>query len=198
MINWHLEKRKISELKNWNKNPRTITKQALEDLKKSVNTLGNFEPLVINTDGTVIAGNQRLKVEIENGREEVDVYVPERELSEEETKKIGIISNRHSGEWDNELLLNDFSDILNDLGFDDLLGVRDVGFGEEFSLPDGDKPPFQQTTFILADEQVEQVRNAISEAKKTEDYKYCETFGNQNTNGNALYLIITQWAEQRK
>lgn len=121
MINWHLEKRKISELKNWSKNPRTITKQALDDLKKSVNTLGNFEPLVINTDGTVIAGNQRLKVEIENGKEEVDVYVPERELSEEEIKKIGVISNRHSGEWDMDLLANEFDDILKDLGFDDLL-----------------------------------------------------------------------------
>lgn len=31
----------------------------------------------------------------------------------------------------------------------------------------------------------------------TEEFKYCETFGNENGNGNALYLIIMQWAEQK-
>lgn len=71
-------------------------------------------------------------------------------------------------------------------------------FGEDFSLPDGDKAPFQQMTFTLADEQAEQIKNAIADIKATEEYKYCETLGNENSNGNALYLIIMQWAEQRK
>jgi hypothetical protein len=65
-------------------------------------------------------------------------------------------------------------------------------------LPDGDKAPFQQMTFTLADEQAEQIKNAISDIKGTEEYKYAETMGNENSNGNALYLIIMQWAEQRK
>jgi hypothetical protein len=53
-------------------------------------------------------------------------------------------------------------------------------------------------TFTLADEQAEQIKNAIDEIKHTEEYKYAETMGNENSNGNALYLIIMQWAEQRK
>jgi hypothetical protein len=53
-------------------------------------------------------------------------------------------------------------------------------------------------TFTLADEQAEQIKNAIADIKATEEYKYCETLGNENSNGNALYLIIMQWAEQRK
>ncbi len=65
-------------------------------------------------------------------------------------------------------------------------------------MPDGDKSPFQQMTFTLADEQAEQIKNAIVDIKATDDYKYCETFGNENSNGNALYLIIMQWAEQKK
>lgn len=121
MIKWHLEKKLISELKNWEKNPRTISKKAFEELEKSVDDLGNFEPLVINIDGTVIAGNQRLRLEMKKGNSEVDVYVPERELSEEEVKKIGVISNRHSGDWDMDILANEFEDILKGLGFDDLL-----------------------------------------------------------------------------
>ena len=71
-------------------------------------------------------------------------------------------------------------------------------YGTDFTLPEGDKSPFQQMTFTLADEQAEQVKNAIADIKQTEEYKYCETMGNENSNGNALYLIIMQWAEQRK
>lgn len=127
MIKWHLEQRKISELRNWEKNPRTISKKAFKELEKSVDALGNFEPLVINIDGTVIAGNQRLRLEIKKGNNEVDVYVPERELSEGEVKKIGVISNRHSGDWDMDILANEFEDILKDLGFDDLLPQISVG-----------------------------------------------------------------------
>ena len=71
-------------------------------------------------------------------------------------------------------------------------------FGTDFTLPDGDKAPFQQMTFTLADEQAEQIKNAIADIKETEEYKYAETMGNENSNGNALYLIVMQWAEQRK
>ena len=71
-------------------------------------------------------------------------------------------------------------------------------FGTDFSLKVGDKEPFQQMTFTLADEQAEQIKNAIADIKATDEYKYAETMGNENSNGNALYLIVKQWAEQRK
>ena len=67
----------------------------------------------------------------------------------------------------------------------------------EFYCP-GDKAPFQQMTFTLADEQATVIKNAIADIKATEEYKYCETMGNENSNGNALYLIVSQWAGQRK
>lgn len=137
---WHTETRKISELKNWEDNPRTISKEAYQELKESIDDLGNFEPLVVNVDGTVIAGNQRLRVHIENGDSEVEVSVPERELTEEEIKKIGLISNRHSGEWDMDKLANEFEDVLEELGFDDLmpeieLDVEEDDYEEPEDLP---------------------------------------------------------------
>lgn len=70
--------------------------------------------------------------------------------------------------------------------------------GDEFDLPDGDREPFQQMTFTLADEQASKIKEAVSEIKKMNEFKYCETFGNENGNGNALYLIIMQWVEQKK
>ena len=70
-------------------------------------------------------------------------------------------------------------------------------YGTDFELPEGDKAPFQQMTFTLADEQAEQIKNAIADIKQTEEYKYAETMGNENSNGNALYLIIMQWNEKK-
>jgi len=81
---------------------------------------------------------------------------------------------------------------------DNWQNMDDIETSDDFSLPDGDKEPFQQQTYTLADEQAEQIKNAIADVKKTEEYKYVETFGNENGNGNALYLIISQWGEQKK
>jgi hypothetical protein len=96
-----------------------------------------------------------------------------------------------ANEWDTEELQEWGLDLP---GFD----LDANGLGEDFTLPDGDKAPFQQMTFTLADEQAEQIKNAIADIKQTEEYKYAETMGNENSNGNALYLIVMQWAEQRK
>ena len=109
--------------------------------------------------------------------------------------------NANTGDWDWDTLANEWGSELTEWGLDipNFDGVSlSEEFSEDFSLPDGDKAPFQQMTFTLADEQAEQIKNAIADIKKTEEYKYCETMGNENSNGNALYLIVMQWAEQRK
>jgi len=146
-MKWHTEVRKVSELKNWEDNPRTISQEAYKELKESIGDLGNFEPLVIDTDGTVLAGNQRLRIHIENGDKEVEVSVPERKLTEEEIKKIGVISNRHSGEWDMDKLANGFEDILEELGADDLLPEEALEVEED----DYEEPDDLETTIVLGD-----------------------------------------------
>jgi len=69
------ETRKLSELHNWDKNPRTITKEGLERLKKQITKLGQYKPLLITEDGTVLGGNMRLKAYQELGVNEVWVSV---------------------------------------------------------------------------------------------------------------------------
>ena len=73
--------------------------------------------------------------------------------------------------------------------------IDDIETSDEFSLPDEDKPPFQQQTYTLADEQAEVIKAAINDIKKTDEFKFVETFGNENSNGNALYLIVQKWKE---
>jgi len=165
-MKWHTEVRKISELKEWESNPRTISKEAYEDLKSSIEGLGNFEPLVINTDGTVIAGNQRLRVHKERGDTEVEVSVPERELTDKEIKKIGLISNRHSGEWDMDKLANEFEDVLEELGFDDLMPEVELEVKED----DYKEPEDLETTVVLGDVyQLGEHRLMCGDSTKIED-----------------------------
>ena len=159
---------------------------------------------VTDTDGKLypLGGNMRLKALQELGYKEIpdDWVQMADEWTEEQRREFVIKDNVGFGEWDWEELANEWdSEKLEDWGLD-LPGfdIDAENLGEDFSLPDGDKAPFQQMTFTLADEQAEQIKNAIADIKQSEEYKYAETMGNENSNGNALYLIIMQWAEQRK
>jgi hypothetical protein len=158
-----------------------------------------IRPIVVNDDMIVLGGNMRLKACKEAGLKEVPI-IKASDLTEEEQKQFIIKDNVSGGEWDWEALAADWNaEELEEWGLDVIGFDMDAEeYGEEFSLKDGDKEPFQQITFTLADEQAEQIKNAIADIKQTEEYKYAETMGNENSNGNALYLIVMQWAEQRR
>ena len=191
----------ISQIKPNPNNPRIIKDDKFKKLVQSIKDLpemAEVRPLVVNADMVILGGNMRFKAMKEAGWKDVPVEVVD--WPEEKQREFIIKDNVSGGEWDWEALANEWdSEQLDAWG----LGVPgfDVDadeMGDSFSLPDGDKAPFQQMTFTLADEQAEQIKNAIADIKQTEEYKYAETMGNENSNGNALYLIVTQWAEQRK
>ena len=197
---------KLSEIKSNPNNPRVIKDHKFEKLKKSISEfpkMMELRPMVINEDNIVLGGNMRLKALKDLGYKEVPEEWVKRasDLTEEETRRFIIADNVGFGEHDWEMLANEWNtEELEDWGLEGFpFGVEDSEeFGTDFELPDGDKSPFQQMTFTLADEQAEQIKNAIADIKLTEEYKYCETMGNENSNGNALYLIVMQWAEQRR
>ena len=191
----------INTVKSNPNNPRIIKDDKFAKLVKSINEFPqmlNLRPIVVNDDMVVLGGNMRLKACKEAGLKEIPI-IKASELTEQQQKEFIVKDNVGYGEWDWSDLANNWdSDQLEEWGLD-IPGFSDVeDLGENFSLPDGDKAPFQQMTFTLADEQATQIKNAIDEIKGTEEYKYAETMGNENSNGNALYLIIMQWAEQKK
>jgi hypothetical protein len=197
-----MQKFKINEIKLNPNNPRLIKDDKFEKLVKSIKEFPemlDIRPIVVNSDMVILGGNMRFKACKEAGLKEIPVIVADN-LTEEQQREFLIKDNTSGGEWDFEMLANEWdNEQLEDWGLD-LVGfdIDSDEFGDDFSLPDGDKSPFQQMTFTLADEQAEQIKNAIADIKATEEYKYAETMGNENSNGNALYLIIMQWVEQRK
>lgn len=196
---------KLSQIKPNPDNPRIIKDLKFERLCRSIEQfpkMMELRPIVVDQNMVVLGGNMRLKALQHLGFKEIPETWCKKanDLNEEERRRFIISDNAGFGEWDFEELSNTWSeDPLEDWGLDvPGANIDASGFGEDFSLPEGDKAPFQQMTFTLADEQAIQIQNAIADIKHTEEYKYAETMGNENSNGNALYLIIMQWAEQRK
>ena len=197
-----MQKVKINAIKTNPKNPRLIKDDKFKKLVKSIKEFPQMlelRPIVVDENNIILGGNMRYKACIEAGLKEIYILKAE-DLTEQQKDEFIVKDNVGFGEWDWDILANEWdTDKLQDWGLDLPVYFNDSDeLGTDFNLPEGDKAPFQQMTFTLADEQAEQIKNAITDIKQTEEYKYCETLGNENTNGNALYLIIMQWAEQRK
>lgn len=62
-LEWKTEKRAISELVKSDINPRKITEEKKEALKRSLEKFNLAEIPCINKDNTVISGNQRLQLQ---------------------------------------------------------------------------------------------------------------------------------------
>jgi len=198
-----MERVDIRQVRSNPDNPRFIKGDKFEKLVKSIREFPQMlelRPIVVNKDMIVLGGNMRLKACEEAGIDQVPIIFADN-LTEEQQKEFIIKDNSSFGEWDWDLLANEWdTEQLIDWGMDlpKEWALDPDELGEDFSLADGDKEPFQQMTFKLADEQAEQIKNALDDIKKLDEFKYVETFANENSNGNALYLIIMQWAEQRK
>ena len=198
-------KNNTGQIEGLPKNPRLLKDDKFKKLVKSIQDdpemLELREVIAYDNNGEliVIAGNMRLKACQEVGIKEIPTKILPQSTPVEKLKAYTIKDNVAFGEHNWSDLANNWdAEELTDWGVD-IIGFSNVeDLGEDFSLPNGDKSPFQQMTFTLADEQAEQIKNAIEEIKSTEEYKYAETMGNENSNGNALYLIVMQWAEQRK
>jgi hypothetical protein len=122
-ITWHIETRALADLKEADYNPRTRTPKEKADLKRSIDSFGAVEPGVINIgkrENVLIGGHGRREIYLETGRTEMQVMVPDRELTEDEEMELNLRLNKNTGSWDHEKLA--------ELGIDILL---EVGFGEE-------------------------------------------------------------------
>ncbi len=117
-MKWNLEKRKIKELHEYAKNPRQLHKYEAAHLQESLSKFGLCEPIVINRDGTIIGGHQRVRTLRKMGYKEVDVYIPDIALKEKEFAELNIRLNKNIGSWDFDMLANAWDPIdLVDWGF---------------------------------------------------------------------------------
>ena len=102
----------ISVLKPAEYNPRKKLKpgdKEYQKIKNSIEEFGFADPLVVNSDMTIIGGHQRLNVAIDLGYTEVPCAVVDVDKTRE--KALNIALNKITGEWDEQML----ADLLTDL-----------------------------------------------------------------------------------
>jgi len=127
-----IETIKLSEIHKNPDNPRTIKDSNFDKLVKSIidfPEMLTIRPIVINKENMILGGNQRLAACKKAGLKEVPVIRAEN-LTEDQQKEFIIKDNLGFGEWDWELLENNWdSKKLEGWGVE-LDGFEDVDFNE--------------------------------------------------------------------
>ena len=125
----------IGTLKPAAYNPRKKLKKGdkeYEKIKKSIVEFGYVEPIIVNYDGTVIGGHQRLTVLSDLGYKEVQC-VQVRIDDENKVKALNVALNKITGAWNEELLADLMVD-LQDADFNlDLTGFEAPEIDQLFS-----------------------------------------------------------------
>jgi len=103
-------KTKLSEVKLNPNNPRLIKD---DNFKKLVQSIKDFpemldiRPIVVNTDMVILGGNMRFKACKEAGLKEVPIIIADN-LTEEQQREFLIKDNVSGGEWNFEMLENEW------------------------------------------------------------------------------------------
>lgn len=141
-------KAKTSTLKINPNNPRIIKDDKFKRLVQSIIDFPEMlekRPIVVNKDFIVLGGNMRLKACIEAGLKEVPIAVAD--WSDEKQREFIIKDNVSGGEWDWDVLANEWdADKLTDWGLD----LPNL-FTEEAQEDDYEIPDEVQTDIVLGD-----------------------------------------------
>jgi hypothetical protein len=96
----------IEEVEPWEKNPRGIKTKDYERLKKQIQKLGVYKPLVVCKEGgkyVVLGGNMRIRALKELGFKEVDISVVKTK-TEKEKIEYALSDNDRVGYYEEEKL----------------------------------------------------------------------------------------------
>ena len=120
--------KRISELKDYENNPRKNDK-AVDAVANSINSFGFKVAIIIEPDGTIIAGHTRVKAAKKLGMDEVPCIIAD-DLSEDQIKAFRIADNKTAelADWDTDKLIEELKNIEMDMeqfGFDDLEKLLD-------------------------------------------------------------------------
>lgn len=138
---------KISAIKRNPNNPRILKDDKFAKLTQSIKDFPqmlDIRPIVVNDDMVVLGGNMRLKACKEAGLKEVPV-IKVSDLTEEQQREFIIKDNVGFGEWDWDLLANEWdTDLLDDWGLEldfDPADDDNDGLTDEDDVPEVSEEP---------------------------------------------------------
>ena len=140
-----IENINIKEIKQNSNNPRVIKDYKFKKLVRSIQNFPemlDLRPIVVNEDKVVLGGNMRLRACQEAGLEEVPIIIA-KDLNEAKQKEFVVKDNLNYGEWDWDMLANEFDlmeldtygldlnpTLFNDKDEESIKGVTDEKFND--------------------------------------------------------------------
>ena len=162
MSEMRMEIRKLADLKPAEYNPRkrlTPDDPEYQELRRSLETLDYSDPIVINSDGTIIKGHQRCYILMDMGRTEAPVVVLDIPDKAKE-KALNIALNKITGQWD-ETKLKEVLISLDLEGYDfSVTGFQRQDLEELIQL--ADIPPEAKDDDYDPDKEAEQIETPES------------------------------------
>ena len=132
----------IGQVKPNENNPRIIKDYKFKKLVKSIQDFPQMlqlRPIVVNQDNVVLGGNMRLKACKEAGLKEVYI-IQAKDLTEEQQKEFIVKDNVGFGEWDWDILANEWDVAqLEDWGLDGFPFEEEVLEAKEDDYTEPDK-----------------------------------------------------------
>ena len=143
-INWETVTLTIAELKQYDQNPRSVSKKSFSKLVRSIKEDGYHQRIIVDSDNRIIGGHARRNALLKAGygpTDTIEVLRADRTLSEDEFRRINIRDNLEYGEFDFEILANNFDpEKLVDWGMDKVFANIDKQVEKEF---DAAKEPYR-------------------------------------------------------
>ncbi len=152
----------IQEVRLNEENPRYIKDHKFEKLVKSIKEFPqmlDLRPIVVNQDMIVLGGNMRLRACREAGLTEVPIIYADN-LTEEQQKEFVIKDNSSFGEWDWDLLANEWDlQDLEDWGLE--IPNFDTDIEDEKDLSDQLEQSFKIEIDLESEEEQEKMYNQL-------------------------------------
>lgn len=178
---------KLEDLVYAEYNPRKALTPAdaeYQKIKRSIEEFGYVDPIIINSDKTIIGGHQRATVLKDLGYEEVEAVIVDLDKTKE--KALNIALNKISGEWDLDKLAEVMAELEKELdatitGFDEEqiqglinqineiadLDIAEDDFNADAALEEITEPETKPGDIYILGEH----RLLCGDATKQEDYK---------------------------
>lgn len=183
----NIAKVKVKDLIYASYNPRKALTPAdpeYQKIKRSIKEFGYVDPIIINSDNTIIGGHQRATVLKDLGYEEIDAVIVDMDKTKE--KALNIALNKISGEWDLDKLAEVMAELEKELdatitGFDEEqiqglinqineiadLDIAEDDFNEEAALEEIAEPETKPGDIYILGEHI----LLCGDATKLENYK---------------------------
>lgn len=159
--------KKIDEIRPYEKNPRN-NKEAVKYVKNSIKEFGFKVPIVIDSQGVIVAGHTRYKASLELGLEVVPCIVAD-DLTPKQIKAFRLADNKTAeiATWDFDLLEGELFDLninfdMSDFGFD-FPDDEEEEAEEVKDLSDSVKSVFEVIVTCSDEQELEETYNTLVE-----------------------------------